>query len=253
MRDPGTAARLRPPIDPDAEPLSAVRAGRFGVEYEPILDVWSGRLYGHEALARFYDRHGRPVSPARVFAGLADHPELFARTELALKRLQIAHAPGPRLFLNLSGEAWATAGPAAFLDVLRGAQVPVVVEVVESVHAAGVRQGRDMVSALVGAGFQAALDDLGARDVLVCTDDLRAASVLKLDRSVLRAADEPGIVALAESLVAFAQRTGKLVVAEGVETDADLEHARRLGVSLVQGYLFGAGVLSVGPPDLAAP
>lgn len=248
VRDPCTAARLRPP-PPPCDPLAAVRAARFGVQYEPLVDVWSGRLHGHEALARFHREDGVGIPPAVMFGRLAREPELLWRTELALKRLQIAHAPGPRLFLNLSGEAWARAGREAFLGVLRQAAVPVVVEVVESVHAQGVRQGRDMVRALVAAGIPAALDDLGGRDVLVCTDDLRAASVLKLDRSVLRALDgEPGIHALAESLVAFAQRTGKLVVAEGVETARDLATARALGVSLAQGDLFREAMVRL-PPE----
>ncbi|MFT3912983.1 MAG: EAL domain-containing protein [Anaeromyxobacteraceae bacterium] len=229
-----------------------MRGGRFGVQYEPLVDVWTCRLHGHEALARFHRADGVGVPPAVVFGRLARDPELLWRTEFALKRLQIAHAPGPRLFLNLSGEAWAGAGHERFLALLRTSRVPVTVEVVESVHAQGVRQGRDMVKALVAAGIPAALDDLGGRDVLVSTEDLRAASVLKLDRSVMRAYAEPAIRALAEALVAFAARTGKLVVAEGVETATDLRAARALGVSLAQGDLFREAMLRLPPEECVA-
>jgi EAL domain-containing protein (putative c-di-GMP-specific phosphodiesterase class I) len=225
--------------DPD-DGLDVVRTGRLGVEYEPIVEISSGRLHGYEALARFHHHDGAVVPPARVFERLRDHPELLVRTELALKRLQLAHAPGPRVFLNVSAETWYLDAP-AFLDVLGGARVDVVVEAVENVRAAPGASAVRMIRDLARAGIPAALDDLGGPDVVVCAEELSLARVLKFDRSVLRRMHDPSRRALLESLLSFAAQTRKSAVAEGVETPADLEAARALGFDLAQGTLFRAG------------
>jgi EAL domain-containing protein (putative c-di-GMP-specific phosphodiesterase class I) len=251
VRDPATAPLLRPSEDSPYDPLAIARAGRFGVQYEPLVDVWSGRLHGHEALARFHRHDGVAVPPPVLFSRLAAEPELLGETELALKRLQLDHAPGPRLFINVSGEAWAVAGAEPFLKMFVHAPLPIVVEAVESVHAAGARRGRQMLRALARAGIPTALDDLGGRDVLVSAEELHLAAVLKLDRCVVRNLHQPTTRALAEALVSFAERTGKLVVAEGVETDQDLDLVRALGVGLAQGDLFREAALRV-PPHLCA-
>lgn len=240
-----------PALAPDAvhthDPLAVVRMGRFGVQYEPLVEVWSGRIHGHEALARFYTDDGVLVPPAVVFAHLAREPGLLGRTELELKKLQLEHAPGPRIFLNVSGEAWAAAGAKPFLALFALAPLPIVVEAVESVHALGARRGREMLRALASAGIPSALDDLGGRDVLFSAEELQLASVLKLDRSVVRGLHLAQTRALAEALVAFAERAGKLVVAEGVETIEDLDLVRALGVGLAQGQFFHEATVRVPP------
>ncbi len=240
MRDPSIAARLEPPEErasPDG--LDVVRDGRFGVQYEPIVEVASGRVHAYEALARFHRRDGVAVPPAVVFARLRAHPDLLVRTELALKRLQIQHAPGKRVFLNVGADTWARAG-GAFLDVLASAstRLQIVIESVENVLAAAVGRGAAMLRDLTAAGIPAALDDLGGPNVLVCAEELHLARVLKLDRTVLRNIREPSCHALVEEMVEFARRTGKRIVAEGVETAAHLEVVRRLGFDLAQGDLF---------------
>jgi EAL domain-containing protein (putative c-di-GMP-specific phosphodiesterase class I) len=226
--------------------LDVVRAGRFGVQYEPIVELRTGELHAYEALARFHREDGVTVPPALVFERLRTHPELLLRTELSLKRLQIEHAPGPCVYLNVSADTWALAA-GAFRDVLQSSRLPVVVEAVENVHLSSVGRGATMLRDLAEMGVTAALDDLGGPNVLVCAEELHLARVLKFDRSVLRNIRDPSRRALVEAMLAFARRTGKPVVAEGVETLADLELARELGFGLAQGDLFRDGYRRVQP------
>jgi len=234
------------------DPLAVVRAGRFGVQYEPIVDVRTGRVHAYEALARFHLPDGVAVPPNVVFDRLQDAPELLVNTELAMKRLQIAHAPGPRVFLNVSASTWALAGGEPFRSLFLSSRVPVVVEAVECIHPTRALHGAPMLKALRRAGIPSALDDLGAENVLVSAEELQLARVLKFDRTVLRTLHVPARVALLEALLAFARRTRKPVVAEGVETGRDLAVVRELGFDFAQGELFRDAFQRV-MPDGCAP
>jgi EAL domain-containing protein (putative c-di-GMP-specific phosphodiesterase class I) len=231
------SARVEPEWRPASDGLDVVRCGRFGVQYEPIVDVATGRVHAYEALARFHRRDGVTVPPAVVFERLRRHPDLLVRTELALKRLQLQHVPGRRVFVNVGAQTWTHAG-FELLDMLAAAPVEVVVEVVENVHLHAVDQNPSMLRELAAAGIAAALDDLGGPNVLVCAEELHLAQVLKFDRSVVRNLHDPSRRALVETMLAFASRTGKRTVAEGVETRADFDAVRMLGFDLAQGDLF---------------
>ena len=226
--------------------LDVVRAGRFGVQYEPIVEVTTGRLHAYEALARFHRRDGVAVPPAVVFERLRAVPELLVHTELALKRLQVREAPGPRVFLNICPEIWSLAAR-SLRAVFASSPVEVVVEAVENVHACAVGRGAAMLRDLAAAGIPGALDDLGGDNVLVSTEELHLARILKLDRSVLRTLGDPGRRAMLDGMLAFAARTGKRVVAEGVETAADLALVRALRIDFAQGDLFREGFRRVQP------
>jgi EAL domain-containing protein (putative c-di-GMP-specific phosphodiesterase class I) len=64
--------------------------------------------------------------------------------------------------------------------------------------------------------------------------------IVKLDIALVRSVDsDPGRQALIASMVGFARQTGAVLVAEGVETEAEAATLRTLGVTLGQGYLFG--------------
>lgn len=236
-------------VEEGQDPLAVVRAGRFGVQYEPLVDVRTGGVHAYEALARFHLPHGVAVPPSVVFDRLQDAPELLVRTELAMKRLQIDHAPGPRLFLNVSASTWALAGGRAFRSLFASSPVPVVVEAIECLHPAAAHEGPRMLRDLVRAGIPAALDDLCAENALVSAEELHLARILKFDRSVLRSLHDPARRALLEALLAFAGRTGKTSVAEGVETAHDLAVVRALGFDLAQGELFRAGFRRILPRD----
>lgn len=247
MRDTAAATLIEAQTEWEAsDGLDVVRAGRFGVQYEPIVELATGDLHAYEALARFHREDGVTVPPAVVFERLRAAPELLLETELALKKLQIAHAPGPCVYLNVSADTWALAR-GAFHDVFASARIPVVVEAVENIHLSSIGRGARMLRELDALGVTAALDDLGGPNVLVCAEELHLARVLKFDRSVLRNIADPSRRALVEAMLAFARRTEKPVVAEGVETLADLELARELGFGLAQGDLFRDGYRRILP------
>jgi EAL domain-containing protein (putative c-di-GMP-specific phosphodiesterase class I) len=241
-----------PPGEHDAGPRCALSA-RIGLalatEYQPIIDVRSRAVVAHEALARFEGPAGRAVPPGAVFAALHTDRRLLFEVELHMKRLQIQNAPGPRVFVNLDPDGFAEGdGPGGnpLLDVLSAeAPVEVVVEVIENMQHRDAQSSRRMIDALAARGVAVALDDIGAEDALLSLDALFSAGLVKLDRSVLRRLGHPRRRAVYEGFVRMAGAAGLQTVLEGVETEADLVEARRLGVDLVQGFLFRSEFHSV--------
>ncbi len=74
----------------------------FWVEYEPIIDMKNGDIYGYEALARFV-LNGKQIPPTPVLHVAHQDKELFVRHERALKNKQLAHRPeeGGLFFVNI--------------------------------------------------------------------------------------------------------------------------------------------------------
>ncbi|MDZ7750653.1 MAG: EAL domain-containing protein [Gammaproteobacteria bacterium] len=92
---------------------------------------------------------------------------------------------------------------------------------------------------LRSSGLRLAVDDAGAgyasfRHILSINPD-----IIKLDITLIRGIHaDASRRALAAALITFGNETGARVVAEGVETSAELEELQRLGVTSVQGYLL---------------
>jgi EAL domain-containing protein (putative c-di-GMP-specific phosphodiesterase class I) len=230
--------------------LEALESRRFGVQYEPIVELSSGNTVAYEALARFARADGEQIPAAWMFGWLHGAPSLLVETELALKSLQLAHAPGHTLFVNLDPDSFTHAedGGAAFLSVLGSASCDVVVEAIENLDAIDVDRARAMVAALRRAGLPFALDDVGATHSLVSFEMLAFADYLKFDRSLVRAPRDGRQLALVHALVTMTTRTGARTVVEGIEAADDLALARELGVGYVQGRIFSDRYVVV-PPE----
>jgi EAL domain-containing protein (putative c-di-GMP-specific phosphodiesterase class I) len=214
------------------------------VALQPIVDLDSGEVVAVEALARFPD--GR--SPDKWFAeadslGLGTALELAA-IESALTRMSEIPA---RAALNVNVSA-ATASSAGLVERLASAPAGrIVLEITEHVPVEDYKALESALAGLRARGVRLAIDDAGAgfasmQHVLRLRPD-----VVKLDASLVRGIDsEPDRQALISALVSFAAATGCSLIAEGVETAAELDAARELGVACAQGFHLGR-------PDTAGP
>jgi len=237
------AAGTPAPEGPTATEIAAwVEAGRFGAEYQPVVEVATGATVAHEALSRFFAPGGGRVSTAFVLERLHDDGAALLRVEWETKRLQLERAPPGRLHVNLDPDAFHEArrpGGNVLLDLLgRASPGSVVAEISERTAVCDGRRARDMAQALSAAGIAVALDDIGAPGALLSLEVLQGSDVLKFDRSWLRRAADPGQRAALEALVTLARRLGARTVLGGVERESDLALARALGFDAAQGYLF---------------
>lgn len=212
---------------------------RMEVRYQPIFRLDGDTLAGFEALARFPDMPSR--TPDVWFneaaeAGLAADLEFLA-VELACEHLPRLPDDMP-LSVNLSPEAILSPQFAALF-----ARLPLHRVVLEVTEHAAVRNYAELVAAIRpfrARGLRLAVDDAGAghssfRHVLDLKPD-----IIKLDMSLTRDVDrDPARCALATALTTFGHAIGSEIVAEGVETEAELAALRAIGVTKVQGYLTG--------------
>ncbi|GAA2337344.1 hypothetical protein GCM10010170_018350 [Dactylosporangium salmoneum] len=217
--------------------------------FQPIVELHSLRPVGVEALARGPAGsrlwHPRPLFAAAVAAGrLAELDTLCA--ERALELARAAAAPPPLVFVNAE-PAVVDQPPSARLLELMTSDPPfrIVVEYTERSLAARPAALLQLAAAIQSHGHGLALDDVGADPMSLAFLPLLEPEVVKLDLQLLRAPHSPRTVEVVAAVHAVAERTGALIVAEGIETEDDLANARALGANWGQGLLFG------GPAPLA--
>ena len=228
----------------------------FRLVYQPIVHVDTGSLAGVEALCRFSD--GR--SPEFWFS---ECERLGSAPELDLQIIELALADLPRLpdgylAINLSPS---TLRDPRLTDLLLSPDVPaerIVVEVTEHARVADYLEAQRVLGALRRAGVRVAVDDAGAgystfRHILQLRPD-----IIKMDQSITRDIDtDPARRALATALVIFAGEVGASVVAEGVETEAELRTIAAAGIHRGQGFAIATAQslplapLTFTPPDLS--
>jgi diguanylate cyclase (GGDEF)-like protein len=207
---------------------------------QPIVDHATGLVHAFEALARFKTRG--TDSPLHWFA-LADEFGLRSELELACLRSALAMLDdlpgGARLSVNLSGPV--LIGSAA--QEILAARPDVSRLIVEVTEEALVQRDASLEAALaplLARGAHFAVDDMGAGYSGLRQITALHPTYLKLDRSLVRGIDaDPDRAALVRALVGYAQHTGAHLVAEGVESPAELAAVAEIGVPLIQGWYYG--------------
>jgi diguanylate cyclase (GGDEF)-like protein len=213
---------------------------RIRIAVQPIVDVNTGSVRAYEALARF-DADGGD-SPLLWFAS-AD--EVGLRTELELHCLRAALAVFPRrplgtsLAVNASPRLLARSAARDVLSAV-GDLEGLILEITEDEIVEDYDGLLALLDPLLRRGLALAVDDMGAGHATMRHVTALRPRYLKLDRSLVRGVDgDPAQVALVDALLGYAQRTDAVLVAEGVETAAELEVLDRLGVPLAQGFHLG--------------
>ena len=206
--------------------------------FQPIVDLAGGRVVAVEALSRFSTEPRR--SPDAWFADAAALG-LGVELELLAIRSALAHLDelpaGARLSLNASPVALCTPDLLEALAAFPGERL--AVEITEHAAVLDYPALRTALAGLRARGVQLMIDDAGAgfssfKHILDLGPD-----VIKLDLSLTRDIDsDPLRRALTASLLAFADEIGATIVAEGIETQAELETLRALGITHGQGYLL---------------
>ncbi|MDQ1465654.1 MAG: hypothetical protein QOH10_69, partial [Actinomycetota bacterium] len=201
----------------------AMQPDGFQIAFQPLVDLGDDTVAGFEALARFAGPPHR--SPDQWFAEAA---ELGRGTDLELLAIErsLSHFPslpnGTHLALNVSPE---TARDPRLYECVSAAPCDrIVLELTEHDKIRDYESLRVSLERFRARGVHLAVDDAGAgyaglQHILSLKPD-----VIKLDLMLTRGVDrDPARRALANCLVQFANEIGAAVVAEGIETAAELE------------------------------
>lgn len=212
-----------------------IRDRSFEIVFQPIVELQTGRPIGYEALTRFHDG----VAPSERFADAVEL-KLGVELEAACIEAAVRAARGlpPDAWLSLNASASMLVSP-RLVRLLRRTDRQVVLELTEHEPVTDYRAVRAAL-ADVGGSARLAVDDAGAGFAsLRHLAELRPA-IVKLDRDLIHHLEaDPTRQAIIAGLQRYAEGSASLLIAEGVETEAEREALVRIGVTLGQGYLLG--------------
>jgi diguanylate cyclase len=220
----------------------------FHLVYQPIVETESGKVVGLEALVRWSDTNRR-LTPAD-FIPIAEESGLVVALGSWVLSTACAQAAswnraGFQVRVNVNVSTMQFERP-DFVDTVRrtldtsGLKPELLgLELLESVLVQRFDETASRIAQLRALGVRLALDDFGAGYSSLSYLHRLTFDTLKIDRSFISAlGDARDTRPLVESILSIAQAFGLDAVAEGVETQAQLETLQSLGCEKVQGYLF---------------
>jgi diguanylate cyclase (GGDEF)-like protein len=218
--------------------------------FQPIYDLSNGEIYGHEALSRG-PMNSTLFSPDPLFTlaqqeGKLHKLELLCR-EKALSKFAKLELKG-RLFLNVSASLLGSPDhqsgmTLAILNELGLDQKDIVIELSEQHPYDHNGLPRSSVDHYRKMGFQVAIDDLGVGySGLQLWSELQP-DIVKVDKHFIKGIDKDEIKReFVRSILTIAQRLNCILIAEGIETQQELDQLIEIGVTLGQGYFLGRPV-----------
>ena len=230
------------------EAIIAERA--FMPIFQAISTLDDREVVAYEALTRFTDG----VRPDRHFAnavavGLGVDLELVTLESAVRAAERIPHD----LWLSLNVSPLAVEAGGRLSRILRLSHHPLILELTEHVAVADYTRLRAALKDL-RVPFRIAVDDAGAGYASMTHVVELEPSLVKLDISLIRGIDaDPVRQALIAGMLFFSERTDCRLLAEGIETEAELATLIKIGVPLGQGYLLGRPGEFVGRPPDARP
>jgi predicted signal transduction protein with EAL and GGDEF domain len=237
----------------------AVEQGQLELHHQPVVDLDTEEIIGFEALVR-WQHPIRGLIPPGDFIPIAEETGAIVgigawvldegcRGLAELHR----HDPALRASINVAPQELLSAGYADRVVATAARHgIPVdrlVLEITEATAMTCTGTGLDTLTELRRRGIHIALDDFGTGfSSLSYLNDLPA-DILKVDRSFITG-HKPDSASMLDSIITLAQRLGKIVVVEGIETPDELERTSSYRDLYGQGFLFhrpmpGAELLSL--------
>jgi diguanylate cyclase (GGDEF)-like protein len=242
-------------LDLEHQLREAMRTGQLSLHYQPKYAINTRKLVGAEALLRWNHPQRGLVSPARFIpvaeeSGLIVPIGTWAMNEVCRqckKWLDIGLAVG-RVSVNVSGLQFTRHDFVGTVTrALRAASLPpkeLEIELTETIVMHDVESAITRLSELRKLGVRISVDDFGTGYSSLAYLQKLPVDVLKIDRSFVQDLDREGQAAeqarsLAQAITYLGHQLSLDVLAEGVETKAQLDQLADVGCDEVQGYLFG--------------
>jgi diguanylate cyclase (GGDEF)-like protein/PAS domain S-box-containing protein len=228
---------------------NALERQEFVLHYQPQVNLQSGRVVGMEALLRWQHPELGMVAPHR-FIGLAEETGLIVeigawvlRTACTQAKAWLDAGHGDlRIAVNLSPRQFSE--PllvSSIAEVLRQTGLPPAcldIELTEGLFMHDVAQAVELLHKLKALGLALSIDDFGTGYSSFSYLRHFPIDVLKIDRSFISDIHHGDEAAIVVSIIALAHNLKLRVIAEGVETETQLDYLRRNGCDEIQGYYF---------------
>lgn len=236
----------------ETELRRALARGEFELHYQPIVDVDTGSVMCLEALIR-WKHPERGYTPPLDFIPLAEENGLIVPLgwwvlEESCRQLALFQARFPRskpltMSVNISAKQFAQADLGQKLkELLQSSNIvpgSLELEITESVIMDRGEAAIGRLEELKSLGLRLFVDDFGTGYSSLSYLHRFPIDMLKIDRSFIREIDATGgHTEIVRAIVGLGRNLGLGLIAEGVETEAQLAVIRTLGCQLAQGYLF---------------
>lgn len=233
----------------------ASQKGDLTMYYQPIVELSSLKIVGFEALMRWPHPHRGMVAPD-VFIPLAEQSELIVELDtFALREASdVAATWGrsspdvepPFVTVNLSARQLHDVNLVQKVrEVLAASHLTpdrLIIEITERAAMVNIDDTMTVLNRLRHLGVRMALDDFGTGYSSLSYLTMLRPEIIKIDRSFVATHPEHDGVALLETIVSLGHRLEITMLAEGIETEDQMEHLRELGCQLGQGFLFAQAV-----------
>ncbi len=239
VRDGGGAGAALHSVADLAAVAILLDGGMVSPVFQAIVDLRTGCVVAYEALAR--GPRGHPLeAPDALFRAARSAGVLAALDATCLRTaINAARSGGLKapwtLFVNIEPDSHS-------IDVLTAlapvSQLPVVVELTERALTEDPSDVLRTVSQIRQLGWGVALDDVGVNPDSLALLPLISPDVIKLDAAMVQRPPDEHTARVFSSVAAEQERTGCIVIAEGIETSDHLQAAYALGAHLGQGWLF---------------
>ncbi|HWD96153.1 MAG TPA: EAL domain-containing protein [Acidimicrobiales bacterium] len=234
----------------------ALQNGELSMHYQPIIDLETTRVVGFEALMR-WQHPERGWVPPNSFIPLAEQSDLIVELgHFAIRQAVEAasHWPIgevgselPYVTVNLSAHQFLDP---ALLGTIESALASsglaaerLVVEITESAMLLNVAETISVMERISALGIGFALDDFGTGYSSLSYLALLHPTIIKIDRSFVSPTKESARNdALLEAIISLGHKLGMTMLAEGIETENQLERLHNLGCEFGQGFYWSPAV-----------
>jgi EAL domain-containing protein (putative c-di-GMP-specific phosphodiesterase class I) len=232
----------------------AIESNIIDVFYQPKIDLYTKKIVGMEALARWKDEQGKFIPPG-VFIPLAEKNGLInhlfqiivAKTIKDMARIFLPIQPQIMVSINLSAHQF------EIQDLVQEITCRVdheniprerfEFEVTESVFIANMEKTRATLQQFKQEGFQLSLDDFGTGFSSLTYLNYLPFDTLKIDKSFVDPVPQDSRMnALTRSIINLSHAINLHCVAEGVESKDQMEFLAELGCDFCQGYFYSPPV-----------
>jgi len=230
----------------------ALSNGELSMHYQPIVNLANAQVVGFEALMR-WQHPERGAVPPNVFIALAEQSDLIFELGALALRESVATASewssarsdraSPFITVNFSSRQFRDSDlvPAVVSALMTSGLDPerLIIEITESTTLLDVAETLSVIEELNHLGIGIALDDFGTGYSSLSYLTLLHPKIIKIDQSFVsppRASLQNDT--LLETIVSLGQKLNMTVLAEGIETEGQLQRLRELGCDLGQGFLF---------------
>jgi diguanylate cyclase (GGDEF)-like protein/PAS domain S-box-containing protein len=230
----------------------AIEAGQFQLFYQPIWSLETNTIAGFEALIRWPHPERGMISPAE-FIPIAEETGLIlpigqwviqeACRQMNVWRYQFPEAQPLTVSVNLSAKQFSQPNLVGQIQTIldESGFIPhrLKIEITETMIVENQQAAIQVLTQLQTLGIQIQVDDFGTGYSSLSVLHSLPLDTLKVDISFIRLIEtDPDKAEIVKVIIMLAHNLGMMAIAEGVETQAQLQHLQSLGCDFAQGYLL---------------